>query len=61
MKKISSLKGITILSKDEQKEIKGAAFNSSYCKGNQCCVTTPSGFEFCDYGYCQGNGRCIWA
>ncbi len=61
MKKISNLKGIKILSKKEQNEINGSMFSRPYCKGNnQCCVDTPSGFTFCDYGYCV-RGGCIWA
>lgn len=60
MKKISSLKGIKVLSKQEQSEINGAFVYRPYCKGsNQCCVMV-NGFEFCDYGYCDRWG-CQWA
>ena len=62
MKKISNLTGIKVLSKQEQSEIGGAAVIRPYCGGpRQCCVTTANGFEFCDYGYCMGNGYCMWA
>ncbi|WP_428741381.1 hypothetical protein [Tenacibaculum sp.] len=60
MKKLKDLNGIKILSKNEQNEINGGGY--TYCKGNNmCCTRFASGFEFCDYGYCQSNGNCIWA
>lgn len=62
MKKISNLKGIKVLSRNEQKEVNGSGWNRPYCRGNnQCCITTQNGLEICDYGYCLGNGFCMWA
>ncbi len=62
MKKILNLTGLHKMTKEEQQEIKGAARSRPYCGGpRRCCVTTGSGFTFCDYGYCQSNGSCIWA
>ncbi|GAA4277944.1 hypothetical protein [Aquimarina mytili] len=62
MKKILKLNGVHELTKKEQQEVIGSNFGRPYCGGpRQCCITTPSGFVFCDYGYCQPNGSCIWA
>lgn len=62
MKKIKDLKGIKALSKTEQGSIMGAWGNRVYCGGpNRCCRRMANGQEFCDYGYCQSNGNCIWA
>ncbi|WP_378188291.1 hypothetical protein ACE939_07470 [Aquimarina sp. W85] len=62
MKLIKNLKGIKTLSKTEQSSIKGSLANRVYCNGpHQCCVRWPNGQEFCDYGYCQSNGNCMWA
>ncbi|TCP23575.1 hypothetical protein EV195_10844 [Tenacibaculum skagerrakense] len=63
MKNLKNLEGVKILSKNELSKIEGAAFyNRPYCGGpRQCCIRTQQGFEFCDYGYCMGNGQCIWA
>ncbi|TSE08511.1 hypothetical protein [Aquimarina algiphila] len=61
MKTILKLTGVQKLSKKEQQDVNGANFSRPYCNGpNRCCVRTPSGIEFCDYGYCV-SGRCIWA
>ena len=61
MKKILELTGVQKLSKDQQKQIKGSNLSAPYCgRPGQCCVRTPSGNEFCDYGYCV-RGGCIWA
>lgn len=60
MKKLKDLKGMKVLSKKEQSEVNGGF--RTYCKGrNQCCVRISPTHEFCDYGYCRGNGQCVWA
>jgi len=60
MKKLKSLKGIKTLSKSEQNQINGGGY--TYCKGPRlCCTRFANGQEFCDYGYCQSNGACVWA
>jgi len=61
MKKILNLTGIQKLTKEQQQEIKGSWGNIVYCGGPRQCCQMFNGFEFCDYGYCQSNGRCIWA
>ena len=62
MKKILSLHGVQKLSKLEQQEIRGAAHPRVYCGGpRRCCIRLANGGEFCDYGYCQPNGSCMWA
>ncbi|TCP23574.1 hypothetical protein EV195_10843 [Tenacibaculum skagerrakense] len=61
MKNLKNLNGFKVLSKKEQSEINGA-ISRPYCKGNNmCCIRINATFEFCDYGYCQGFGQCIWA
>ncbi|WP_299683189.1 hypothetical protein [uncultured Tenacibaculum sp.] len=62
MKNLKNLKGLKVLSKQELSEINGAIMvYRPYCKGNRQCCVMVNGFEFCDYGYCQRNGQCIWA
>ncbi len=62
MKKILALTGSQKLSKEQQKEITGAGRPRVYCDGpKRCCFNLPNGGRFCDYGYCQPNGNCIWA
>ena len=63
MKKILNLEGVQQLNKKEQQDISGSlGLSRPYCGGpRRCCVTTPNGFVFCDYGYCQPNGSCMWA
>ncbi len=61
MKKILNLQGVQKLSKVEQQEIKGAARPRVYCGGPRRCCVRFGDNEFCDYGYCQPNGSCIWA
>ncbi|MDY8135355.1 hypothetical protein [Aquimarina sp. 2201CG5-10] len=61
MKKILNLSGIQKLSKEQQKEITGAARPRVYCGGPRQCCINHGGNEFCDYGYCMPNGNCIWA
>ncbi len=61
MKKLANLKGVKTLNKNEQKTLSGG-WSGSRCtgSGNQCCITTASGFEFCDAGRCLSNGYCLW-
>lgn len=60
MKNLKNLNGFKSLSKKEQVQINGGG--TTYCKGNNmCCTRFPNGAEFCDYGYCLGQGRCMWA
>lgn len=63
MKKILNLKGIQKLTKEDQKQIKGAWGRPFvYCgPPRMCCSAFIGGQEFCDFGYCQPNGTCIWA
>ena len=62
MKNLKNLNGFKTLTKEEQLNIDGGRRRYVYCKGsNQCCMRFDNGYEFCDYGYCQGPGRCIWA
>ncbi|PKV51653.1 hypothetical protein ATE84_3743 [Aquimarina sp. MAR_2010_214] len=62
MKNIINLTGVQKLSKKEQQDIKGSWGRRVYCKGpRQCCFRLANGSEFCDYGYCQSNGSCMWA
>lgn len=61
MKNLKNLNGLKVLSKKELSEINGA-IGRPYCKGRkQCCIRIGNGMEFCDYGYCQSNGNCVWA
>jgi len=61
MKNFLKLNGVKLLSKQEQKDINGA-YNPVYCSqdGRKCCTRFGT-VEICDYGYCLGHGRCIWA
>lgn len=60
MTKLKNLKGFKALSKKDQSEINGGA--RAYCGGpKQCCIRVSNEIEFCDYGYCVGPNRCIWA
>ncbi|SHI49164.1 hypothetical protein [Aquimarina spongiae] len=63
MKKILNLKDVQVLNKKDQQEINGSfGVLRPYCNGpKRCCITTPNGAVFCDYGYCQSNGSCVWA
>ncbi|WP_108869276.1 hypothetical protein [Aquimarina aquimarini] len=62
MKNLLELKGVQKLSKKAQQEIQGAGRPRVYCGGpRRCCIRLANGVEFCDYGYCQSNGSCIWA
>ncbi|WP_109301266.1 hypothetical protein [Aquimarina sp. AU474] len=62
MKKILGLTGIQTISKQEQQGIKGSWGRRVYCGApNMCCTRLPNGGEWCDFGYCQSNGNCIWA
>ncbi|WP_062055205.1 hypothetical protein [Aquimarina longa] len=62
MKKILNLTGVKKLSKETQREIKGAGRPRVYCGGRRrCCIRYSNGHEFCDYGYCRPNGSCMWA
>ncbi len=60
MKKILELTGVQKLSKEQQEQIKGAMGRVTCCGSNKCRISFPGG-SFCDYGYCQPNGNCIWA
>ncbi len=62
MKKLNSIKGITHLSKTEQKNISGAAIAPSGCyqQGSKCCRNFGSGNYFCDYGECIRGRFCAW-
>jgi len=60
MKQLRDLKGIKVLTKKEQNVVSGGGY--TYCKGTRtCCTRFSNGEEFCDYGYCQSNGTCVWA
>ncbi len=62
MKKILNLTGVQKLTKEDQQLIKGS-WNRPfvYCGPPRQCCQMFNGFEFCDFGYCQPNGTCIWA
>ncbi|WP_459212497.1 hypothetical protein [Aquimarina rhabdastrellae] len=58
MKNIKSLKGIQILSKNDQKSLNGAAGREGCIQRGPMCCTSPDPRD-CDYGRC--NGRfCLW-
>ncbi|MDY8136220.1 hypothetical protein [Aquimarina sp. 2201CG5-10] len=59
MKNILNLKNITLLSKEDQGKITGAARSQCYQKDYRCCVGTPHG-ELCDAGICKSNGYCFY-
>ena len=61
MKKLTNLKGVKTLNKSEQKSINGSNWGGRRCfqRGGRCCITTASGFQFCDFGRCI-NGSCLW-
>ncbi len=61
IKSILEVQEIEIIQKDEQKDIMGTG-DSGSCTGtgNRCCVTTSSGFEFCDAGRCISGRYCLW-
>ncbi|MHA7060093.1 hypothetical protein ACWGOQ_0022890 [Aquimarina sp. M1] len=61
MKKILSLTGIQQLSKKHQQQITGSNRPYVYCGPPKQCCQMVNGVEYCDYGYCQPYGRCIWA
>ncbi|MFD2564861.1 hypothetical protein [Aquimarina rubra] len=64
MKKILNLKGIQKLTKEDQQQIKGSSIPRRYvyCGApGMCCMAFLGGPEYCDFGYCQPNGTCIWA
>lgn len=58
MKNILELTGIKMLSKEQKQNIKGSWRRVTCCGHNKCRI---AGTSFCDYGYCQSNGNCIWA
>ena len=61
MKKLTDLKGVKAISKNDQKTISGGNWGRSCTqKGYLCCQTFPSGFTFCDAGRCKPNGFCLW-
>ncbi|WP_160114084.1 MULTISPECIES: hypothetical protein [Aquimarina] len=57
MKKILNLTGVQKLSKEQQGQIKGAAF-AGCCSPNRCRVSFPGG-SFCEPGRCTSFG-CIF-
>lgn len=62
MKKILNLSGIKKLTKEDQQQIKGSTERRFvYCGSPRMCCQMFNEFEFCDFGYCQPNGQCIWA
>ena len=61
-KKIRNLQGIRTLDKNEQQEIYGTGPITDGCTGSEedCCVTTTTGFKFCDAGKCINGKYCLW-
>ncbi|MDY8135359.1 hypothetical protein [Aquimarina sp. 2201CG5-10] len=60
MKKILNLTGVQKLSKDEQQQIKGAAFRATCCPSGRGCLISFGGQSFCEPGFCDRWGRCIF-
>ncbi len=60
MKKILSLKGVQELSKEQQRQIKGAMTSITCCGRNRCRISYAGG-SFCEPGRCLGGvyNRCI--
>ncbi|WP_062055206.1 hypothetical protein [Aquimarina longa] len=63
MKKILNLNGIKELSKNEQKQINGSAFygRATCCPSGRGCLISFGNQSFCEPGYCDRWGRCIFA
>jgi len=62
MKKILNLTGIKKLTKEDQQQIKGSSGQPNvYCGPPRMCCVMVYGIEWCDFGYCQDFGRCVWA
>ena len=59
MKKILELTGVQKLSKDEQRQIKGA-WGVGCCPSGRGCLISFGGQSFCEPGYCDRWGRCIF-
>ncbi|WP_108869277.1 hypothetical protein [Aquimarina aquimarini] len=60
MKKILNLTGVQALSKQQQQNIKGAWGSASCCPSGRGCQISFGNQSFCEPGYCDRWGRCIF-
>ncbi|TSE11501.1 MULTISPECIES: hypothetical protein [Aquimarina] len=62
LKSILNLNNVKTLSKQQQEEVKGAAFVRPTCSqnGSQCTQSDQYGI-YTDYGRCQRSGICFWS
>lgn len=58
MKNILELTGVQKLTKQQQRNIKGAIASISCCGRNKCRISYAGG-SFCEPGRCTSNGGCI--
>ncbi|WP_159025768.1 hypothetical protein [Aquimarina sp. Aq78] len=58
MKNILELTGVQKLSKQQQRNIKGAMASISCCGRNKCRINYAGG-SFCEPGRCNTWGQCI--
>ncbi|MBG6132636.1 hypothetical protein IWQ47_003861 [Aquimarina sp. EL_43] len=58
MKNILELTGVQKLSKQQQRNIKGAMASISCCGRNKCRISYAGG-SFCEPGRCNRWGQCI--
>ncbi|WP_128755160.1 hypothetical protein [Aquimarina sediminis] len=61
MKKILNLSGIQKLSKNQQQQIKGAFNRARCCPSGRGCLISFGNQTYCEPGYCDRWGRCIFA
>ena len=61
MKSILNVTGVTRLSKKEQESILGSGRRwVGCCPNGKGCWVGPPGAGFCEPGYCNPNGYCIF-
>ncbi len=61
MKKILNLRGVSLLSKNDQSQILGSRSGTPcFQNGNLCCIDTGNG-SICDTGHCLPNGYCLFS
>ncbi len=61
MKKILNLTGVKELSKEQQKQVRGASFRATCCPSGSGCLVHWGGQPSCEPGYCDRWGRCRFA